>query len=129
MAILVEPWPGFECCFVLKKPIAKANIRLEMQEFDRKGLPEWAEEFAEFHLLIGQSHVDVATKCAFSTHPGKKKFLQKQVKQIVKTFSTSAEVLQRLPKRFTVYDRDLCVRTYIGKLPMLPEFPSAAGIS
>ena len=44
------------------KPIAQANIQLELPEFDLKNLPEWAEEFAELLLLTGQSHVDVATK-------------------------------------------------------------------
>ena len=43
------------------RPIAQANIQLELPEFDPKNLPEWAEEFAEFLLLTGQSHVDVAT--------------------------------------------------------------------
>ena len=60
---------------------------------------------------------------------GKKKLLQKQVKQIVKTCSTWAEVLQRLEKAFPVYETDLSVRTQIEKLPMLPELPSAARIS
>ena len=58
-----------------------------------------------------------------------KKFLQKQVKQIVKTCSTWAEVLQRLEKMFPVYETDLSVRTQIEELPMLPEFPSAARVS
>ena len=44
------------------KPIAQANIQLELPEFDPKNLPQWAEEFAEFLLLTVQSHVDVATK-------------------------------------------------------------------
>ena len=44
------------------RPIAQANIQLELPEFDPKNLPEWADEFAEFLLLTGQSHVDVATK-------------------------------------------------------------------
>ena len=44
--------------------IAQANIELELPEFDPKNLPEWAEEFAEFLLLSGQSHVDVVTKCS-----------------------------------------------------------------
>ena len=52
--------------------------------------------------------------------------LQKQVKQIVKTCSTWAEVLQSLEKTFSVYETDLSVRTQIEELPMLPEFPSAA---
>ena len=46
------------------RPIVQANIQLELPEFDPKNLPEWAEEFAEFLLLTGQSDVDVATKCS-----------------------------------------------------------------
>ena len=64
---------------------------------------EWAEECAEFLLLTGQSHVDVATKSSLLKRSCKKKFLQKQVKEIVKTCSTWAEVLQRLEKTFPVY--------------------------
>ena len=73
--------------------------------------------------------MDVATKCSLLKRSCKKKFLQKQVKQIVKTCSTWAEVLQRLDKTFPVYETDLSVRTQIEELPMLPEFPSAARIS
>ena len=111
------------------RPIAQANIQLELPEFDPKNLPEWAEEFAGFLLLTGQSHVEVATKCSLLKRSCKKKFLQKQVKQIVKTCSTWAEVLLRLEKTFQVYETDLSVRTQIEELPMLPEFPSAARIS
>ena len=103
------------------RPIAQANIQLELPEFDPKNLPEWAEEFAEFLLLTGQSHVDVATKCSLLKRSCKNVFLQKQVKQIVKTCSTWAEVLQRLEKTFPVYETDLSVRTQIEELPMLPE--------
>ena len=111
------------------RPIAQANIWLELLELDPKNLPEWAEEFAEFLLLTGQSDVDVATKCSLLKRSCKKKFLQRQVKQIVKTCSTWAEVLQRLEKTFPVYETDLSVRTQIEELPMLPEFPSAARVS
>ena len=108
------------------RPIAQANIGLELPEFDTKNLPERAEEFAEFLLLTGESHVDVAPRCSLLKRSCKKKFLQKQVKQIVKTCSTWAEVLQRLEKTFPVYETDLSVRTQFEELPMLPEFPSAA---
>ena len=111
------------------RPIAQANIQLELLEFDPKNLPEWAEEFAEFLLLTGQSHVDVATQCSLLKRSCKKKFLQKQVKQIVKTCSTRAQVLQRLEKTFPVYETDFSLRTQIEDLPMLPEFPSAARVS
>ena len=110
------------------RPIAQANIQQELPESDPKNLPEWAEEFAEFLLLTDQSHVDVATKCSVLKRSCKKKFWQKQVKQIVKTCSTWAELLQRLGKMFPVYDTDLSVRTQIEELPMLPKFPSAARI-
>ena len=56
-------------------PIAQANIQLELPEVDPKNVPEWAEEFAEFLLLTGQSHVDVATKCSLLKRSCKKKFL------------------------------------------------------
>ena len=46
-------------------------------QFDPKNLPDQAEEFAEFLLLTGQSHVDVATKCSLLKRSCKKKFLQK----------------------------------------------------
>ena len=111
------------------RPIAQANIQLELPEFDPKNLPKWAEEFAEFLLLTGQSHVDVATKCSLLKRSCQKKFLQKQVKQIVKTCSAWAEVLQRTEKTFPVYDTDLSVRTQMEELPMPPEFPSAARVS
>ena len=93
------------------RPIAQANIQMVLPDFDPKNLPEWAEEFAEFLLLTGQSHVDVATKCSLLKRSCKKKFLQKLVKQIMKTCSTWAEVLQRLEKPFPVYETDLSVRT------------------
>ena len=70
------------------RPIAQEDIQLQLLEFDPKNLPEWAEEFAEFLLLTGQSHVEVATKCSLLKRSCKKKFLQKQVKHIVKTCST-----------------------------------------
>ena len=111
------------------RPTAQANIQLELPEFDPKNLPEWAEDFAKFLLLTGQSHADVATKCSLLKRSCKKKFLQKQVKQIVKTCSTWVEVLQRLEKTFPVYETDLSVHTQIEELPMLPEFPSAARVS
>ena len=93
------------------RPIAQANIQLELPEFDPKNLPEWAEQFADFLLLTGQSHVDVATRCSLLKRSCKNAFLQKRVKQIVKACSTWAAVLQRLEKTFPVYETDLSVRT------------------
>ena len=66
--------------------------------------------------------MDVATKCSLLKRSYKKKLLQKQVKQVVKTCFTWVEVLQRLEKIFPVYETDLSVRTQIEELLMLPEF-------
>ena len=107
------------------RPFSRANIQLELPEIDPKNLPK----FAEFLLLTGQSDVDVAAKYSLLKRSCKKKFLQKQVKQIVKTCSTWVEVLKRLEKSFPVYEADLSVGTQIEELPMLPEFPSAARVS
>ena len=111
------------------RPIAQANIQLELPEFDPKDQPEWAEELAAFLLLTGQSHVDVATRFSLLKTSCKKIFFKKQVKQILKTCSTWAEGLQRLEKTFPVYETDLSLRTQVEELPMLPEFPSAARVS
>ena len=43
----------------------------------RKDLPERAEEFTDFLLLTGQSHVDVATKCSLLKRSCKKKIFVK----------------------------------------------------
>ena len=61
----------------ISTPIALVNIQLELPEFDPKNLPERAEEFAEFLLLTGQSHVDVATKCSLLKRSCKRKFFGK----------------------------------------------------
>ena len=45
------------------KAIARANLQIELPEFDPKSLPEWAENVSDFLLLTGQQHADVSTKC------------------------------------------------------------------
>ena len=35
------------------KPIAQANMQLELPESNPKNLPAWAQKFAEFLLLTG----------------------------------------------------------------------------
>ena len=70
------------------RPIAQANIRLEQPEFDPKTLPEWGEEFAEFLLLTGQSHVDVPQMLLAETR------IQKEI--FAKTGETDCENLFNL---------------------------------
>ena len=68
------------------KPIATANLQLELREFDPRNLPEWAQEFAEFLLLAGQQNADVKTKCMLiknrarkSSYNAKSKWLSRKV--------------------------------------------------
>ena len=45
------------------KAIAMANVQIELPKFSLNNLPQWAEEFSEFLLLMGEQHADVRTKC------------------------------------------------------------------
>ena len=102
---------------------------MELPEFDRKNLPEWAEEFAEFLLLTGQQHADIRTKCTLIKKWCKKKFLQRQVKTAIRKRSNLVDFLKRLEQMYPVYKMDLSVRMLIEELPPLPELPTAARIS
>ena len=44
------------------RPIARANIQLELPEFDPKNLPEWAEKFAEFRKMSLISALQILMK-------------------------------------------------------------------
>ena len=59
------------------KPIAQANIHVNCRCSTRRISPNGAEEFAEFLLLTGQSHVDVATKCSLLKRSCKKKEIRR----------------------------------------------------
>ena len=111
------------------RPIAQANIQLELPEFDPKNLPEWAEEFADFLLLTGPSHVDVATKCSLLKRSCKKKFFAKTGETDCGSLFNLGRGTPEIGETFPVYETDLSVRTQIEELPMLPEFPSAARVS
>ena len=100
-----------------------------MPQFDPKNLPEWAEEVSEFLLLTGQQHADVKTKCTLIKKSCIKKFLQRQVKTAIRKSSNRGDFLKRLQHMYAVYETDLSVRTEIGGLPSLSNFPSAARIS
>ena len=111
------------------KGIATANLQIELPEFDPKNLPKWAEEFPKFLLLTGQQHADVRTKCTLIKKSCKKKFLQRQVKTVIRKSSSWGDFLKRLEQMYPVYQTDLSVRTEIEELSPLPEFPTAARIS
>ena len=111
------------------KAVATANLQIELPEFDRKNLPEWAEEFSEFLLLKRQDHASVRTKCTLINKSCKQKFLQRQVKTTIRKSSNRGDLLERLEHMYPVYETDLSVRTEIEELPSLREIPTAIRMS
>ena len=111
------------------KAIATANLQIELPGFDRKKLPEWAQEFSEFLLLTGQQHADVRAKCTLIQQSCNRKFLQRQLKTAIRKNSNWDDFLKRLEQMYPVYETDLTVQTEIEELPPLPKFPKAARIS
>ena len=69
------------------------------------------------------------TKCTLIKKSCKKTFLQRQVKMTIRKNKNRGNFLSRLERMNPVSEMDLSVRTEIEKLPMPPEFPSAARIS
>ena len=111
------------------KAIATAYLQIKLPEFDPKIVPEWAEDFSEFLLLMGQQQADVRTKCTLIKKSCKNKFLQRQVKTAIRKSSNLGDFLKRLEQMYPVYETDLSVQTEIEELRPLPEFPTAAPIS
>ena len=54
------------------KAIATVNLQIELAEFGRRHLPEWAEEFSKFLHLTGQQPAVVMTKCSLIKKAWKK---------------------------------------------------------
>ena len=111
------------------KSIATANLQIKLPEFGPNNLAEWAEEFSQFLLLTGQQNDDDCNKCMLIKKSCKKKFLQRQIKTAIGKSSNWGDFLKRLEQVYPVHKMDLTVRTEIGELRPLPEFPTAARIS
>ena len=91
------------------KSIARANLQIELPEFNPKNLPDWAEQFSEFLLLTGQQHADVRTKCTLIKKSCKKKFLQRQVGTAIRKSSNWGDFLKGLEQMYPVSETDLTV--------------------
>ena len=66
------------------KAIATSKIVVNLPEFTRKDLREFAENFGRFLRLTGQTHASGRVKCDLLLQCCKTKYLEKQVKQIVR---------------------------------------------
>ena len=111
------------------KAIATSKIVVNLPEFTRKDLSEFAENFGRFLRLTGQTHASGRVKCDLLLQCCKTKYLEKQVKQIVTKSATFADVLVALERQYPTYETDLSLRVEIQNLPMLPNNPKPGRVS
>ena len=102
---------------------------VNLPEFTGQDLSGFAQNFARFLRMTGQTHASGRVKCDLLLQCCKTKYLEKQVKQIVTNSATFAEVLVALERQYPSYGTDLSIRTEIQNLGMLPNNPKAARIT
>ena len=102
---------------------------LKLPEGTRKDLSEFAESFGQFLSMTGQTHATCRVKCDLISQCCKSNYLEKQVKQIVATSATFANVLVVLKRQYPCYETNLSIQTEIQNLAILPSNPKAALIS
>ena len=110
------------------KAIATSQTLLNLPEFTGKDLSNFAASFGRFPRMTAQIHASGRLKCDLYLQCCKTKYLGKQVKQIVTKSTTFADVLVALERQYPSYKTDLCIRTEIQNLGMLPNNPKAARI-
>ena len=111
------------------KAVATLKIVVNLLEFTGKDRSGFAENFGRFLRMTGQTHASGRIKCHLLLQCCKKKYLEKQVKQIVTKSATFAEILVALERHYPSYETDLSIRTEIQNLAMLPNNPKAARIT
>ena len=111
------------------KAIATSKILVNLREFARKDLSEYAESFGRFLRMTGQTQASGRVKLDLLLQWSKTKYLEKQVKEIVIKSATFAEVLVALERPYRSYQTNLSRWTEIQNLAMLPKNPKAARIS
>ena len=111
------------------KAIATSKIVVNLPEFTGKDLSELAENFGRFLRLTGQTHASGQVKCDLLLQCCKTKYLEKQVRQIVTTSATFADVLVALERQYPTYETDLSIRAEIQNLPVLPNNPKPGRVS
>ena len=92
------------------KAIATSKIVVNLPEFTRKDLTELAEIFGQFLRMTGPTRASGQVKCDPLLQCCKTKYLEKQVKQIVKKSATFSDVLVALERQYPTYETDLSIR-------------------
>ena len=111
------------------KAIATSKIVVNLPDFTGKDLSEFAENFGLFLRLTGQTHASGRIKCDLLLQCCKTKYLEKQVRQIVTSSATFADVLVALERLYPTYETDLSVRAEIQNLAVLPNNPKPGRVS
>ena len=93
-----------------------------------KDLSKFAENFARFLRMTGQTRASGRVKCELLLQCCKIKYLEKQVKQIVTKSATFADVLVALKRQYPTYETDLSIRAEIQNVAVLPNNPKPARI-
>ncbi len=111
------------------KAVATSKITGNLPEFSGKALSVFAEWFARFLRLTGQTNASGRVKCDLLLQCCKNKYIEKQVKQVVTMSKTFADVLVRLERLYPTYETDLSIRSEIANLATLPANPEASQIT
>ena len=102
---------------------------VNLPEFTGNDLSKFAEKFGRFLRMTGQTRASGRVKCDLLLQCCRTKYLEKQVKQIVTTFATFADVLVALERQYPTYDTYLSISAEIRNLAVLPNSPKPARIS
>ena len=111
------------------KAIATSKTVMNLPEFTRKDLSEFAENFGRFLRMTGQTRASGRVKCDLLLQCCKTKYLEKQVKQIVTKSATFADGLVALEWQYPTYETNLSIKAEIQNLGVLPNNPKPARIS
>ena len=102
---------------------------VNLPEFTGKDLSEFVENFGRFLRMTGQTRASGRVKCDLLLQCCKTKYLEKQVKQILTTSATFADMLVALERQNPTYETDLSIRAEIQHLVVLPNNPKPSRIS
>ena len=111
------------------KAIATSKIVVNLPEFAGKDLSDFAENFGGFLRMTSQARARGRVQCNLLLQCCQTKYLEKQVKQIVTTSATFADVLVALERQYPSYETDLSIQAEIPNLAALPNDPKPAKIS
>ena len=109
--------------------VAQSKITVSPPEFTGKDLSDFAQEFARFLRLTGQTKASGRVRCDLLMSCCRTKFLTKEVGQIIHRARSFAEVLIELECQYPSYETDLSLREEILNINALPENPKASRMS